>query len=97
MEASRVVLWARMSQEEKEAFMDGKLQASHLCHESMCITDSHIIAETKEENEARKSCSKQLRRASVVIGGKVVELESTFTCEHEPKCIPKIIDMRVSE
>lgn len=37
--------------------LQGEKQASHLCHFPTCINPNHLTVETKEQNEARKSCA----------------------------------------
>lgn len=58
---------------------DGKMDASHLCHNKFCIRPSHIIVESRTDNQRRKNCA-------------VYEISPCCnvkfsTCRHEPKCI----------
>lgn len=49
-----------------------KLQASHLCHNFVCVNASHICVETQEANDARVACS---------------FFGSSIQCPHIPRCI----------
>jgi len=56
----------------------GKTDASHLCHNPICVRPSHLITEDRQRNHARKNC---LLRVSCSCGQDVV------VCKHSPPCV----------
>lgn len=55
------------------------------------------MAETKEDNEARKVCAMDLWVVAVDLeDGSSVRVESLWRCPHEPKCLPRRLSGRVA-
>lgn len=49
-----VVLWSSGGFRREDE--NGRQQCSHLCHQPLCSTLGHVIAESPQENNARKNC-----------------------------------------
>lgn len=91
--AHRLVVWAEGSDEDRSKMLDERWQASHLCHESKCIAAAHLVVESKERNEARKACGRQLWEMELKKGSEVIKVESVFRCPCPgKKCIPKVLE-----
>ena len=64
--------------------LDESLEASHLCHNSVCVNPYHLCWESHQANESRKRC---LVWAVYEDGGDVVYVNA---CKHSPRCIRTI-------
>lgn len=94
--AHRLVVVAHGSEEDKVKMLDEKWQASHLCHETKCISEDHIVVEPKERNELRKGCGKKLWVMEVQIGEEMKKIRSKWVCPCAgKKCIPKVLEGEV--
>lgn len=81
--APRLVVWAKSTEEERRRFIEEDEDASHLCHESRCIREDHIIGESKARNQGRKTCAKEFIFTEVEVEGEMVRLDSEYMCSYE--------------
>jgi hypothetical protein len=66
-------------------------QASHLCHQPVCINPDHIIVEPKAANEKRKECRARGPIVKARVGETTIVLPPNGRCECAvQKCIPMI-------
>lgn len=56
-----------------------KTDASHLCHNPVCVRPSHLVVETRRENHMRKNCIIKIQCYSCNA--------VAHTCPHHPPCI----------
>jgi len=88
--AHQLVVLGWGTDEGAESIRNGTAQASHLCHNSLCVNTEHIVAEDRAINEARKKCAKQMQVAYVRKDdgswAKHVK-ETDHVCTHTPKCL----------
>jgi hypothetical protein len=86
VQASRVVCFLNpdISAAEKERMLRNDLQASHICHNSLCIAEAHIILETFDANEARKVCARKVNVITTIDGQRYIMLAEK--CNHVPRC-----------
>jgi hypothetical protein len=59
----------------------GTLEISHLCHNPLCTIPSHVVAETRRDNNARKGC-----KVWVDCPHDDCQLK-VKVCDHQPMCI----------
>lgn len=89
--AHRLVVVAHKADEEIARLLAGQ-HASHLCHNTTCIAEGHIVVEPKEWNEGRKCCPGAQPTYVAVWRGEEIMLppEGKCVCPGE-KCISMII------
>ncbi len=87
----RLAVVAHQTDNEVQSLLaDDGQHASHLCHEPLCIEPTHIVVESKIDNEARKMCKGRLVVRTTISG---VEYDlPPRPCPHTPPCLP---DMEV--
>ncbi|KAF4625086.1 hypothetical protein G7Y89_g13083 [Cudoniella acicularis] len=78
---------AYKSEEEIEGMLAGA-QASHLCHNPLCINPDHITVEEKAKNEARKGCAGRVAVRTVIAGQKTGYPADSTYLKYRPKTIP---------
>lgn len=92
--SGRLVIIESGTPEDRENIRKEGWEASHLCHNPACIEETHIVAEKKADNDARKDCNRKFFEAYVTVGGQRISvLKSAYECPHEARpCIRREVD-----
>ncbi|KAI3392399.1 hypothetical protein diail_5750 [Diaporthe ilicicola] len=95
--AHRLVVIAHGSDDDRHHLLHDSWHASHRCHEPTCISPDHIACESKDDNEKRKDCARELWVLKTRVGGEEVVVRSKYKCQCEPACIPKVLEAEEEE
>ena len=94
--AHRVAVLLHHSADAVRRMLHEGQHASHLCHHPTCVNHEHIVVESKEDNEARKSCRGKVI-VKFVLWGKTFFARPSTPCPHNPPCILPVEEREVEE
>lgn len=91
--AHRLVVIGHGTEEERRRLVENGDHASHRCGQPTCIEPSHIVVESKADNEARKACKQSLLVGLATVDGVTKTVwRSSYQCDHTPSCIARVAE-----